>query len=152
MSADRFNLFSFAGKMRVLHLSWVAFFITFMLWFNHAPLLQAIGASLALTSEQIKTLLIINVAMAIPARVLIGMLTDRFGPRLAHLNGVLQVLSQLSAVPAPTGHGPASARAAGRPDVGTPRPCLQRQGRGGPARCRRTGPPAGRAAARDRGR
>jgi predicted DsbA family dithiol-disulfide isomerase len=24
---------------------------------------------------------------------------DRFGPRLAHLNGVLQVLSQLSAVP-----------------------------------------------------
>ena len=27
---------------------------------------------------------------------------DRFGPRLAHLNGVLQVLSQLSSVPAPT--------------------------------------------------
>ncbi|HVA51250.1 MAG TPA: hypothetical protein VNH11_33220, partial [Pirellulales bacterium] len=25
---------------------------------------------------------------------------DRFGPRLAHLNGVLQVLAQLSAVPA----------------------------------------------------
>jgi hypothetical protein len=25
---------------------------------------------------------------------------DRFGPRLAHLNGVLQVLSQLSSVPA----------------------------------------------------
>ncbi len=27
---------------------------------------------------------------------------DRFGPRLAHLNGVLQVLSQLSSVPNPT--------------------------------------------------
>jgi hypothetical protein len=27
---------------------------------------------------------------------------DRFGPRLAHLNGVLQVLSQLSTVPAST--------------------------------------------------
>ncbi len=26
---------------------------------------------------------------------------DRYGPRLAHLNGVLQVLSQLSTVPAP---------------------------------------------------
>jgi hypothetical protein len=25
---------------------------------------------------------------------------DRFGPRLAHLNGVLQVLSQLSSMPA----------------------------------------------------
>ena len=27
---------------------------------------------------------------------------DRFGPRMAHLNGLLQVLSQLSAVPNPT--------------------------------------------------
>jgi hypothetical protein len=27
---------------------------------------------------------------------------DRYGPRLAHLNGVLQVLSQLSSMPAPT--------------------------------------------------
>jgi len=29
---------------------------------------------------------------------------DRFGPRLAHLNGVLQVLSQLSSPPSPPGH------------------------------------------------
>ncbi|MBN1396234.1 MAG: hypothetical protein JW959_14520 [Pirellulales bacterium] len=28
---------------------------------------------------------------------------DRFGPRMAHLNGILQVLSQLSAIPNPTG-------------------------------------------------
>ena len=28
---------------------------------------------------------------------------DRFGPRMAHLNGLLQVLSQLSATPSPTG-------------------------------------------------
>jgi len=27
---------------------------------------------------------------------------DRFGPRLAHLNGLLQVLSQLSSTPSPT--------------------------------------------------
>jgi hypothetical protein len=27
---------------------------------------------------------------------------DRFGPRMAHLNGLLQVLSQLSAMPSPT--------------------------------------------------
>ncbi len=31
---------------------------------------------------------------------------DRFGPRLAHLNGVLQVLSQLSSVPASNETGP----------------------------------------------
>ena len=29
---------------------------------------------------------------------------DRFGPRLAHLNGVLQLLAQLSSVPNPTNH------------------------------------------------
>lgn len=28
---------------------------------------------------------------------------DRFGPRMAHLNGLLQMLSQLSAMPNPTG-------------------------------------------------
>ncbi len=34
---------------------------------------------------------------------------DRFGPRLAHLNGVLQVLSQLSSVASPTGQTPRDA-------------------------------------------
>ena len=29
---------------------------------------------------------------------------DRFGPRMAHLNGLLQVLSQLSATPNPAAH------------------------------------------------
>ncbi len=78
---DKINLFSFTGKMRVLHLSWIAFFITFVVWFNHAPLVMAIADSLSLTREQLKTLLILNVALTIPARVIIGMLTDRFGPR-----------------------------------------------------------------------
>jgi MFS transporter, NNP family, nitrate/nitrite transporter len=81
MSVERFNLLSFGGKMKVLHLSWIAFFITFMVWFNHAPLLQAMAASLGLTTSEIKTLLILNVALTIPARVVIGMLTDQFGPK-----------------------------------------------------------------------
>ncbi|MFS1501793.1 MFS transporter, partial [Vibrio splendidus] len=34
--------------------------------------------------EEIKTLLILNVALTIPARVAIGMLTDRYGPRLVY--------------------------------------------------------------------
>lgn len=84
MSVEKFNLFSFGGKMKVLHLSWIAFFITFVVWFNHAPMLQAIAASLGLTGDQIKTLLILNVALTIPARVIIGMLTDRFGPKLVY--------------------------------------------------------------------
>lgn len=78
---DRFNLLSFNGKTKILHLSWIAFFISFVVWFNHAPLALAIADSLGLTREQLKTLLILNVALTIPARVLIGMLTDRFGPR-----------------------------------------------------------------------
>ncbi|TQV85091.1 NarK family nitrate/nitrite MFS transporter [Aliikangiella coralliicola] len=70
--------------MKVLHLSWVAFFITFFVWFNHAPLLGAIAESLGLSPAEIKILLILNVAIAIPARVIIGMITDHFGPRITY--------------------------------------------------------------------
>lgn len=80
----KFNLFSFRGKMKILHISWLAFFITFMVWFNFSPLLQAVKTSLGLTTEQIKTLLILNVALTIPARVVVGMLTDRYGPRIVY--------------------------------------------------------------------
>lgn len=81
MSTEKFNLLSFGGKMKILHLSWMAFFITFVVWFNHAPMLQAIAKSIGLTPSEIKTLLILNVALTIPARVLIGMFTDLFGPK-----------------------------------------------------------------------
>ena len=76
------RLMSFTGKMKILHLSWMAFFITFLVWFNHAPLLAVIADSLGLSSSEIKTLLILNVALTIPARIVIGMLTDKYGPRL----------------------------------------------------------------------
>ncbi len=40
MSADKLNLLNFsAPRIRLLHLSWVAFFITFVVWFSHAPLM-----------------------------------------------------------------------------------------------------------------
>ena len=81
-SSTKFDLLSFSGKNKILHLSWMAFFITFLVWFNHAPLLGAIAESLNLSASQIKTLLILNVALTIPARILIGMATDKFGPKL----------------------------------------------------------------------
>ncbi len=84
MSAEKFNLLSFAGKMKTLHLSWMAFFITFMVWFNMAPLQDLIVNDLGLTISEWKTLLIINVALTIPARVIIGALTDKFGPRIVY--------------------------------------------------------------------
>ncbi len=68
-------------EIRVLHFTWIAFFISFYVWFNHAPLLKAIQESLGLSAQELKTLLILNVALTIPARIVIGMLVDRFGPR-----------------------------------------------------------------------
>src|SRR5690606_38301708 len=69
------------GKMRTLHLSWMAFFITFVVWFNAAPLLQAIALSFGVSPQEIVALVTVNVAIAVPARVVVGMLTDRYGPR-----------------------------------------------------------------------
>jgi NNP family nitrate/nitrite transporter-like MFS transporter len=94
MSTERFNIFAFSGKMKTLHLSWMAFFITFVVWFNLAPMLQAIAQSLNLTTAEIKTLLLLNVSLAIPARIVVGMLTDSFGPRKIY-SGLLF----LSAIP-----------------------------------------------------
>jgi NNP family nitrate/nitrite transporter-like MFS transporter len=84
MEQSKFSLFSFTGKMKILHMSWIAFFITFVVWFNFAPLLQMVKETLGLTSQEVKTLLILNVALTIPARVIIGMLTDKYGPRLVY--------------------------------------------------------------------
>ena len=39
MSDSKLNLLSFSGKTRILHLSWFAFFLTFVVWFSHAPLM-----------------------------------------------------------------------------------------------------------------
>ncbi len=68
-------------SIRTLHLGWVAFFITFVVWFSHAPLMAHIKEAFDLTSQEVKALLILNVALTIPARIVIGMLVDRFGPR-----------------------------------------------------------------------
>ena len=81
MQDTSFKIFSFSGKTRILHLSWIAFFLSFFVWFNHAPLLGAMRETFGLTDQQVKTLLILNVALAIPARIVIGMLVDAFGPR-----------------------------------------------------------------------
>ncbi len=81
MSASGLNLFSFSGKNRILHLTWFAFFLSFLVWFNHAPLLFSLRETFGLTDQQIKTLLILNVALTIPARIIVGMLVDALGPK-----------------------------------------------------------------------
>ena len=75
-----------AERIRNLHCTWIAFFISFYIWFNMAPLATTMlreegGEGGWLTPEHLKLLAICNVALTIPARIVVGALIDRFGPR-----------------------------------------------------------------------
>ncbi len=95
MSTTGLNLLKFKEpKIKTLHISWFAFFLTFMVWFNHAPLMGFLKEAFDMSTQQVKALLILNVALTIPARIVIGMLVDKFGPRhvyagLLFLTGVV---------------------------------------------------------------
>ncbi len=70
-------------RIRVLHYTWIAFFITFYVWFNMAPLATTMMASMGwMTREHLAVLAICNVALTIPARIVVGALIDRYGPRI----------------------------------------------------------------------
>ena len=97
MSEARLNLFSFQGKIRILHLTWLAFFLTFVVWLGLGPMMPFIKESLGLTDQQAKVLLILNVALTIPARIVVGMLVDTYGPRIMFssilvLGGIVSIL------------------------------------------------------------
>lgn len=83
MIADVFLKFN-QGRYRILHLTWFAFFLSFVIWFNLAPLATSVRADFGLEVGQIRTIAICNVALTVPARVIIGMLLDRFGPRITY--------------------------------------------------------------------
>jgi len=86
--ANKFNLFSFSGKYRILHMTWFAFFMTFVVWLGLGPMMPFIKEALGLTDQQAKVLLILNVAMTIPSRIVVGMLVDKLGPRIMY-TGIL---------------------------------------------------------------
>jgi NNP family nitrate/nitrite transporter-like MFS transporter len=67
--------------MRAFHMTWTAFFLCFFGWFGLAPLMPIIRNELHLTREQIANSAIAAVAITIVARLLIGWLCDRIGPR-----------------------------------------------------------------------
>jgi MFS transporter, NNP family, nitrate/nitrite transporter len=75
------GLLRFRGRHRVLHLTWFAFFLSFVVWFAFAPIAGMIGAELGLSGDQLTVLALCNVALTVPARLLIGMALDRWGPR-----------------------------------------------------------------------
>ena len=76
------DLFNFKrDDIVALHKTWIAFFITFYVWFNMAPLATTIMKETGLTADQLKILAICNVALTVPMRVIVGMICDRIGPR-----------------------------------------------------------------------
>lgn len=69
------------GRWKMLNLAWISFFLTFVVWYNLGSFSSTIARVLHLTKEQSQVLLLCNLALTIPARVAVGMLVDRFGPR-----------------------------------------------------------------------
>ena len=91
---EKFKILDFKQeKIRTLHYTWIAFFVTFYVWFNMAPLATTMLESIDwLTKEHIKVLAICNVALTIPARIVVGALIDKFGPRRV-FSGLMVVCS-----------------------------------------------------------
>ncbi|MCB0754759.1 MAG: MFS transporter [Flavobacteriales bacterium] len=91
---DKFNLLDFKDpKIKTLHYTWIAFFITFYVWFNMAPLATTMLDSISwLTKEHIKILAICNVALTIPGRIVVGALIDRYGPRIV-FSGLMVIMA-----------------------------------------------------------
>jgi len=71
-------------QIRAFHMSWFAFFLCFFAWFGIAPLMTVIRDELSLTKEQVGWCIIASVSITILARLAIGWLCDRFGPRLSY--------------------------------------------------------------------
>jgi NNP family nitrate/nitrite transporter-like MFS transporter len=69
------------GSLKILGMTTLAFFLSFLVWFNMTPFTGVLKDTFQLTKQEVGVLLVANVALTIPARVVIGMLVDRFGPR-----------------------------------------------------------------------
>ena len=92
--ATQIKLFSFkAPHMRAFHISWIAFFLCFFGWFGIAPLMAVVREELNLSKDQIGNIIIASVAITVIARLLIGWLCDKFGPRISY--SVLLILGSI---------------------------------------------------------
>ncbi|WP_102348382.1 NarK family nitrate/nitrite MFS transporter [Bacillus sp. Marseille-P3661] len=88
------DLFKFKNeRIKVLHFTWFAFFISFFAWYSLAPLATTMMDEMGwLTPQHIAALGICNVVLTIPARIVIGSLLDKYGPRVVY-SGLLVVMS-----------------------------------------------------------
>ncbi|WP_209124114.1 NarK family nitrate/nitrite MFS transporter [Alkalihalobacillus sp. BA299] len=88
------ELFQFKNEqIKILHFTWFAFFVSFFAWFSMAPLATTMMEDMGwLTPQHIAALGICNVVLTIPARIIIGSLLDKYGPRIVY-SGLLVVMS-----------------------------------------------------------
>ncbi len=85
LKATKINLFSLkTPNMKAFHMTWMAFFLCFFGWFGIAPLMVIVRDELHLTKGEIGNIMIASVSITIFARVLIGYLCDRVGPRIMY--------------------------------------------------------------------
>lgn len=83
--ADRITLWNFSTpQMRAFHMSWLAFLLCFFAWFGIAPLMPVVREEFGLTKDQIGWCIIASVALTTVARLLVGWLCDRLGPRITY--------------------------------------------------------------------
>ena len=79
---SRLNIFSVKGvQMKTFHITWLTFFFCFFAWFGIAPLMPLVSESLHLTKAQKGNAAIAAVSATIIARLIVGRLTDKYGPR-----------------------------------------------------------------------
>lgn len=83
--SPRLNLLDFTSpQMRAFHMSWLAFLTCFFAWFGIAPLMKEVRSEFHLTQSQVGNIIIASVAITVVARLIVGWLCDRIGPRLAY--------------------------------------------------------------------
>lgn len=79
---QKLRIFSLKGvQMRTFHITWLTFFFCFFAWFGIAPLMPLVSEQLHLTKAQKGNVAIAAVSATIIARLIIGRLTDKYGPR-----------------------------------------------------------------------
>ncbi len=82
---SRLNIFSIKGvQMKTFHITWLTFFFCFFAWFGMAPLMKIAKEQLHLTKDQIGNIQIASVSATIIARLIIGRLIDKYGPRIIY--------------------------------------------------------------------
>jgi NNP family nitrate/nitrite transporter-like MFS transporter len=83
--ATRIDLFSLKSiQMKTFHITWFSFFLCFFGWFGVAPLMAVIREELLLSKSQIGNIIISSVMITIFARLFVGWVADKIGPRITY--------------------------------------------------------------------